>query len=278
MGAGLIPHTLRVTSPTTGRRYLDEVLDPPGSVLAFAHRGGVYHPEIEGLENTLQAFRHAYALGYRYLETDVHVTADGVLLAFHDAALDRVTDQQGVIAGLTHAEIRRARIGGREEVRPSPPWSRSCPASGSTSTSRPTAPSDRWPTSWPRGASRTTSWSGRSRDRAVREFRRLSGGRVATSAAPAEVAAFLAVPRRAAPFDALQIPHRRGPLVVASARLVRRAHAAGKHVHVWTVDAPEEMRELLDRGVDGLFTDRTDVLKDVLVERGQWRDRGMSTG
>ena len=43
-------------------------------------------------------------------------------------------------------------------------------------------------------------------------------------------------------------------------------------MHVWTVDDPEEMRDLLDRGVDGLFTDRTDLLKQVLVERGQWRE------
>ena len=70
-----------VTRPRTGFAYLDE----PRGVLAFAHRGGAFHPEIEGLENTLAAFRHAVALGYRYLETDVHATRDGVLLAFHDA-------------------------------------------------------------------------------------------------------------------------------------------------------------------------------------------------
>src|SRR3546814_2043562 len=76
-----------VTRPRTGFRYLD---DPEG-LIAFAHRGGAFHPEIEGLENTMAAFRHAVALGYDYLETDVHATRDGRLLAFHDTMLDRVT-------------------------------------------------------------------------------------------------------------------------------------------------------------------------------------------
>jgi glycerophosphoryl diester phosphodiesterase len=112
--------------------------------------------------------------------------------------------------------------------------------------------------------------------RRIRRFRRLVGPRVATAASPGEVAAYVALPgtlaRRltsGAP-AALQVPHRRGPLVVASRHLVRRAHAAGLHVHVWTVDDPTEMERLLDRGVDGLMTDRTDILRDVLRRRGAW--------
>jgi glycerophosphoryl diester phosphodiesterase len=73
-------------------------------------------------------------------------------------------------------------------------------------------------------------------------------------------------------FAALQVPRRYGRLRLVTRSVVRRAHAAGLHVHVWTVDEPAEMAELLDLGVDGLITDRTDLLKDLLLARGLWRD------
>jgi glycerophosphoryl diester phosphodiesterase len=75
-----------------------------------------------------------------------------------------------------------------------------------------------------------------------------------------------------------QVPHRYRALgrelVLVTASFVRRAHAHGIPVHVWTVDDAQEMHDLLDLGVDGLFTDRTDLLREVLLERGQWRDAG----
>jgi glycerophosphoryl diester phosphodiesterase len=117
--------------------------------------------------------------------------------------------------------------------------------------------------------------------RRIGRFRRLTGGRVPTSAHPLEVVAFRALPSgrlaglvTRGRFAALQIPHRRGRFVVTTPGLVRRAHRAGKHVHVWTVDDPDEMQQLIDRGVDGLITDRTDILRDVLAQRGQWREDG----
>jgi glycerophosphoryl diester phosphodiesterase len=245
--------------------------------VAFAHRGGAYHPEIEGLENTLAAFQHAVALGYTHLETDVHTTRDGVLLAFHDAVLDRVTDSSGEIASMTLAEVRAARIGSHHQV---PTLAELFDAFPDVRfnidlKSRPAAPAlaafldER--DAWDRAV--VTSFS----PATLREFRRRSAGRARTGAHPIEVAAYLLLPgaalaRLATPGRpvALQIPHRRGPLVVASAGLIRRAHANGLQVHVWTIDDPDEMRELIDRGVDGLMTDRTDLLKDLLIGLGRW--------
>lgn len=267
-----------MTSPRTGFGYLDAVLDRPGSVLALAHRGGAYHPEIEGLENTLAAFEHAVALGYDYLETDVHVTRDGVLLAFHDAVLDRVTDRRGALASMTYAEVREASVAGREEVPtlarlfeefPGALFNIDLKADGAVA---PLAELVAAREAWDRVLVGSFS------PRRLQRFRDLTKGRVPTSAHPLEVAVFRLLPSgRLADLvtrgrvAALQVPRRRGRLVITTRGLVRRAHAAGKHVHVWTVDEPDEMGELLDLGVDGLFTDRTDVLKAVLAERGQWR-------
>jgi glycerophosphoryl diester phosphodiesterase len=268
-----------MAAPRTGFAYLDEPLDQPGAVLAFAHRGGAFHPDIEGLENTLQAFRHAVDLGYDYLETDVHVTKDGVLLAFHDTVLDRVTDTTGRIADSTYAEVQRALIKGSDRVPtlaelfdafPAARFNIDLKAPGAV------APLARFlddREAWDRVC--VGSFSGRR----LRRFRRLTGGRVVTSASPAEVAAYRVFPSRVARLvtrrrpRVLQVPQRLGRLTIVTPGLVRRAHRAGVHVHVWTVDDPDEMKVLVDRGVDGLMTDRTDILRAVLTESGRWRTR-----
>ena len=260
------------TSPT-GFRYLDDA----GPVIAFAHRGGAYHPEIEGLENTLAAFRHAVALGYRYLETDVHVTRDGVLLAFHDTVLDRVTDREGEIGALTLAEVREALVAGREAVPtlaelfdafPDARFNIDLKSEGAVAALADfIAARDAW---------ERVLVGSFSRARTAR-FRSLTGGRVPTCATPVEIAAYRLLPRRLAAlltrdrFQAFQVPHRRKRITVVTPGFVRRAHASGHHVHVWTIDDDAEMNVLLDRGVDGIFTDRTDILRDVLIARGQWR-------
>ena len=267
-------------SPETGYAYLDARHEGTAGVLAFAHRGGAEHPEITGLENTLHAFQHAHDLGYSYLETDVHVTRDGVLLAFHDSVLDRVTDARGAISDLTHREVERALIGGREQVPTLAEVFDAFPDAffniDLKSDEAVRALADFIEVREVHDRVLVGSFS----RRRLREFRRITGGRVPTSAAPLEVVAFRLLPSgRLADLltrgevRVLQVPHRRGRLTVVTPGLVRRAHAAGKHVHVWTIDDPDEMRTLIDRGVDGLMTDRTDILKAVLTEGGQWRGR-----
>jgi glycerophosphoryl diester phosphodiesterase len=268
-----------VRAPRTGFSYLDAPLDQPDAVLAFAHRGGAYHPDIEGLENTIQAFAHAVELGYDYLETDVHVTKDGVLLAFHDTVLDRVTDSTGSIAESTYADVQRALIQGSDRVPtlaelfdafPHARFNIDLKAPGAVAALARFL-DDR--NAWDKVC--VGSFSGRR----LRRFRRLTGGRVVTAATPGEVAAYLVLPARVARLltrgrpRVLQVPHKQGRLTIVTPGLVRRAHRAGVHVHVWTVDDPAEMKVLLDRGVDGLMTDRTDILRAVLTESGRWRTR-----
>ncbi|HEY6932152.1 MAG TPA: glycerophosphodiester phosphodiesterase [Marmoricola sp.] len=274
----------RPVPPATGYDYLDTVRAQPGSVIAMAHRGGAAHPELPGVENTLHAFRHAVSLGYRYLETDVHATSDGVLLAFHDSSLDRLTGTSGEIARLQAAEIAAALIAGEHPVPTMQDLLETFPECRFNIDIKSAAAVQPLADLVLGTGCEHRVCVGSFSQRRIAAFRRATRGRVATAAAPAEVVAFRASPaaalaRAMAPSPAaLQVPHRRGRLAVTTEGLVRRAHAAGLHVHVWTVDEPAEMHHLLDLGVDGLITDRTDVLKEVLLERGQWQHPVDSAG
>jgi glycerophosphoryl diester phosphodiesterase len=184
-------------------------------VLAFAHRGGARHPALAGLENTRAAFAHAVALGYDYLETDVQVTRDGVLVAFHDTLLQRVTDGVGSIEELDAADLARIRVGGSESI---PTLSDLVEGLAHTrfnidvksdAAVEPLARLIRDRDLYARVL--VGSFSGRR----VRRFRRLTGGRVPTAASPGEVAAYVVLPGRVARCltrarpAALQIPRRR---------------------------------------------------------------------
>lgn len=247
-------------------------LDHPGP-LAFAHRGGAFG----GLENSLSAFGHAVDLGFRYLETDVRATADGVLLAFHDSTLDRITDRAGRISELPYADVRKARIGGREPI----------PLLGDLLAS------------WPhvrvnvdvkeaaavrpllRVLDRTrahdrvcvASFSGRR----LGTVRAAAGPMLCTSVSPGEALSLWLASRHATlrclaggDIPCAQVPPYVGRVPFVTPAFVRTAHQVGVQVHVWTVNEPREMHRLLDMGVDGLITDRLEALRDVLVRREQW--------
>ena len=243
----------------------------------MAHRGGARFAPNIGLENSLAAFANAVGLGYRYLETDVHASRDGAVFAFHDATLDRVTGSAGRIRTLDAAVVRRARIGGREpipylaELFEEFPQARFNIDVKEENAIEPLARLIRETATHDRVCVASFSTA------RLRRFRSLLGHDVATSLGSSEVAALRLSPwrgRRALGASrgavCAQVPHRAGPLTVTSEAFVAAAHEAGLAVHVWTVDDRDEMRTLLDRGVDGIITDRPDVLRSVLVERGEW--------
>ena len=266
-----------MTRPRTGFAYLDDVAEP--AILAMAHRGGAEHPSLVGLENTAAAFRHAVDLGYQYLETDVHLTASGDLVAFHDSVLDRVTDGTGPLALAAAEAIASARIRGEHAIPRLADLLEEFPDSRFNIDLKADGAAGALAELLDRTAAHDRVCVGSFGYRRLAEFRRLTSGRVATSAAPAEAGAFVLLPVGSlarwltrSRVSVLQVPHRHRRFPVVTRGLVRRAHAAGAQVHVWTVDDPAEMVELIDLGVDGLITDRTDLLKDLLVSRGQWRD------
>jgi glycerophosphoryl diester phosphodiesterase len=245
-------------------------LDAPPPI-AFAHRG--FAPD--GTENSMTAFERAVGLGYRYLETDVRVTADGVPLAFHDARLDRVTDRAGMIAKLPWDEVRRARIAGREPI---PRLADLLAAWPDTYVNLDVKDE---PSILPTVAAiRSTGTVGRVcvaafSTRRIAAVRRELGPELCTSLGPR------AALRLRMPFNArlparsyrgrcAQVPARIGRRIFVDGRYVNAAHALGVPVHAWTVNDPAEMTRLLELGVDGIMTDRADVLRDLLHSRGQW--------
>ena len=257
-------------------------LDRPARI-AFAHRGGAG----EAPENTLAAFELAVALGYTYVETDAHITRDGVLVAFHDERLDSVTDRAGAIAELGIADVEAADAG----YTFSPDGGISFPFRGrGIRVPRLEELLVRWPDVRvnidPKSDAcvgplailldRVGAWErvciGSFSDRRVRRIRALGRGRACTSMGPRAVtlarlsATSGVMPRLGA--HCIQVPIRRGPIPIVTRRFVEAAHRAGLPVQVWTINDEATINDLLDLGVDGIMSDRLRLLADVFARRG----------
>jgi glycerophosphoryl diester phosphodiesterase len=267
--------------------YLDAPLP-----LAFAHRGGA----AAGDENTVDAFVRAIDLGYRYIETDTHATADGVAVVFHDPTLERVLGRPGLVRDLRWADLATERVNGAAAV------PRLADVLGDWAQIRfnidvkaddavePTIEAVRRT-----GAQDRVLLASFSDARLLR-MRRALGPSVATSMGTREVVRLWVASRygrrrrqepqphpdqphhghhghrgpRPHRVPAAQVPVRRGRIRVVDGRFVRHAHRRGVQVHVWTIDDAAEMNELLDLGVDGIMTDRIEVLREVYQARGHW--------
>ena len=246
--------------------------------VAMAHRGGAVDGEDFTRENTVHAFDQAVERGYSYLETDVHASRDGVLFAFHDDRLDRVTDRTGRIAELTAAEIRDARIAGTDAIPTLPELLERYPRQRFNIDAKAPAAVDLLIGAIEaHGAHDRVHASSFSTD-SLHRLRRAFGPRVPTSTSMRGIGwtRFVpALPRWVMPGGvSFQMPITYPVLgretTVLTDRLIEHVHRAGRQVHVWTVDDAPTMDALIDRGVDGIITDRIDTLKEVLVQRGLW--------
>jgi glycerophosphoryl diester phosphodiesterase len=246
--------------------------------LAFAHRGGALLPANLGVENTLVAFQNAVDLGYRYLETDVHSSRDGVVYAFHDVELTRMTGTVSAFRDLDSAGIDAIRVGGREPVPRLTDLLEAFPdARFNIDAKADDVVDPLLEVLRDAGALDRVCLASFSGERLHRI--RAAVPTVPTCFSPGETALLRLDPARYRQARGtrrggacVQVPFRRRRITVVTPAFVRRAHAIGVQVHVWTVDDPTEMRYLLDIGVDGLMSDRIDVLRDVLRERDQWEE------
>jgi len=251
--------------------------------LAIAHRGS---RELWP-ENTMEAFSQAVALGFRFLETDLHVTADGVLVCVHDDTVDRTTEGTGAVSSFGFEELASLDAGFRHNSLGGYPFR----GKGVSIPSLEEAVTTLSEVSFvvdlkvdgqvglladliERLSLHDRLIVGSFSDQRLEEFRRATRGRVPTSTGPMMSRMWLLTSRvgRGAGGDAsaLQLPTQVRGIKVIDKKLVDTAHAKGLQVHVWTVNDPAEMEAYLDLGVDGIISDRPDLLREVLMSRGQW--------
>ncbi|MCS7221334.1 MAG: glycerophosphodiester phosphodiesterase [Anaerolineae bacterium] len=252
--------------------------------LNMAHRGGA----ALAPENTMLAFQNALALGADVLELDVRASRDGELVVIHDETVDRTTDGTGKVTEMTLAQLQALDAG----YRYSPDNGHSFPYRGrgiKIPTLREVL------TAFPEArvnieikqvtppieetVARLIEEMGAqdrvlvvaSDDGVIKRFRRLMPG-IATGASAGEVQSFYLLQRFGLGAfyrpvaNALQVPDRSGEIQVVTPRFVAAAHAQGMKVHVWTINTPDRMRQLLQMGVDGIITDRPDLLRQVMAE------------
>lgn len=239
--------------------------------LAIAHRGGA----ALAPENTLAAFSRSVALGVRYLETDVRLTADGELVCFHDETLDRVTGHRGKVRSRTLAELRGIRVGCEpictlREALDAFPDARFTVDLKDGAAIAPLAAvlAERSVGERVCVAGAWDGWLARLRELVPHAHTALGWRSLATLISCARSG--VRPPARVATAAYAHVPVRLGRLPVFADRLVEHSHALGIRVNVWTVDDPHLMDRLLDAGVDGIITDRPDLLREVMVRRGVW--------
>jgi glycerophosphoryl diester phosphodiesterase len=238
--------------------------------LAFAHRGGnEFAPE-----NSFRAFKSAVDIGYKYLETDVHLTKDGFLIAFHDDTLDRVTDKSGLIRDLTLSEIKKAKIAGTDEI---PLLSEllnsftDCFFNIDCKVDETVQPLINLINN--KDFINRVCIGSFSQKR-INFIRKSLGKEVKTSMGPAEVilSKFLSYTSLGYNFKSsyTSIPIRRYGINLLDERNINYLKSNNQKVIAWTINDEDQMKMLINIGIDGIMTDNLNLLKKVLIEESLW--------
>lgn len=241
-------------------------LDPAWPI-AFAHRGG--HDVAP--ENTMASFEHAVSIGYRYLETDAHLTVDGALVSFHDPDLKRTCGIDARIGEMTAAEVSEARVDGEHPIPLMADLFEAFPAvhfnidAKSDASVEPLCELVRSFDALDRVCLASFEL------KRLKRMRSLLGNGLITNMSPVEIGSLLWIggvlgttTRNA------QVPPSAGWLSVVNRRFLAKARRRDIDVHVWTINDRAEIERLLDLGVDGIMTDETTLLREILIERDSW--------
>ena len=253
----------------------------------FAHRGA----SLKAPENTLEAFRFAAKDGTGGLELDAHMTSDGHIIVIHDETVDRTTDGTGPVRDMTQGEIQNFDAGyhftpDHGDTYPYRGKGVRVPELGEVLREFPDLKVNIDVKEDQPGVEAVllktiTDADAQDRTLVVSElpavldrFRELAGGgKVSTGASRQEIekfylASIMHLEGSLNPsYEALQVPVKYAGREVVTPRFLEAAHTRGVRVDVWTIDDPEEMRRLLDLGVDTIMTNRPEILAEVLKER-----------
>jgi glycerophosphoryl diester phosphodiesterase len=239
----------------------------------IAHRGG----SLEKLENSSSAFQNAWALGYRYMETDMQASSDGVVYIFHDDRLERVSNGTGLFCEHSSEEIDALRLNNGEpiprladvlEALPEALFNIDIKRADGT---KPLA--DFLSTHPEAHRVVAASFVGKR----LRALKAMVGRTIPVTAVQNDIIRIkligLGLPLARPDVVAVQVPISHYGIKIVTPSFIKNCHDLGIKVHVWTIDDEAEMRWLIDLGVDGVMTDKPSLLKQVCLDMGCWLDR-----
>ena len=239
----------------------------------IAHRGG----SLERLENSLSAFQHAWSLGYRYMETDMQASSDGVVYIFHDDTLERVSNGAGLFCQHSSAEIDRLRLNNGEPIPRLTDVLAALPEAifnidiKRADGTKPMAQFLRTHDQAHRVIAASFSSS------RLKLLKSLVAHPVSVTAVQNDIIKLIlsswGLPVSRPDVIAAQVPISHYGIPIVTKSFVRSCKRLGIKLHVWTIDDEVDMRWLIDIGVDGIMTDKPSLLKQVCLEKSCWLQR-----